>query len=138
MKFRRVDREFYAEGYADPLRQHGRVFYSAAGYTANSANLHSQAAQNAIFGATSPVTGTAIARTGTFYMNPDGTLYKTTRGRHLYVQRRLQRARHRSAVAEDGAQSTALCGRINAPAWPQIPLERYSLFGRGHMDFRTT
>src|SRR6185503_1015204 len=48
-EIRRVDREFYREGFIDPYSNSAGSFYSAAGYTANAANPHSQAVQNAIF-----------------------------------------------------------------------------------------
>ena len=51
-EIRRVDREFYLKGYEDPYANTAGSFWSAAGYTANTANPHSRAAQNAIFGAT--------------------------------------------------------------------------------------
>ena len=116
-EIRRVDREFYAEAYADPLANTAGSFYSAAGYTANSANLHSQASQNAVFGGpTSPLDGSTIARTGTFYMNPDGTLYKST-ANWTYT--------YNGGYSQPGYDlpwrkldaSTAICGRINTPTW---------------------
>jgi outer membrane cobalamin receptor len=134
-EIRRTDREFFREGYIDPYANSAGSFWSAAGYTANSANLHSQAAQNAIFGGPiSPITGTAISRTGTFYMNPDGTLYKTSAdGTYMYNGGFYQGGdptlpwRKKDAVIGTlrENQHTTLA---------QIPLERYSIFGRGHLD----
>ena len=133
-EIRRVDREFYADAFADPLANTAGSFYSAAGYTANSANLHSQASQNAVFGGpTSPLDGSTIARTGTFYMNPDGTLYKTTaNATYTYTGGFSQPDTDLPWRKLDGVNGNLRENQHTTLA--QIPLERYSIFGRAHLD----
>ena len=143
-EIRRVDRDFYREGYIDPYSNSAGSFYSAAGYTANSANLHSAAAQNAIFGTQqvspgpngttiSPITGTPISRTGTFYMNPDGTLYKTSAdSTYMYTGGLTQPGTDLPWRKLDAVIGTLRENQHTNLA--QIPLERYSIFGRGHME----
>jgi iron complex outermembrane receptor protein len=129
----RVDREFYRAGFIDPYSNSAGSFYSAAGFTANAANLPTQAAVNTIFGATSPFSGAPVGRTGTFYMNPDGTLYKSAAdGTHTY----------RGGLLEPGTglpwrKLDPITGQLreNQPrTLAQIPLERSSLFGRADID----
>jgi len=131
----RVDREFYREGYRDPLSNSAGSFWSAAGFTANAANRPSRAALTAIFGAVSPDTNAPVANTGTYYMNPDGTIYRTAAdGRREYNGGFIQ-----PGVADNvpWRKYDPIAGtlRENQPRQlAQIPLERYSLFGRAHYD----
>jgi outer membrane receptor protein involved in Fe transport len=131
----RVDREFYRRGYTDPLSNSAGNFWSAAGYSANTANNHTRAAVDAIFGPISPTTGGPVSLTGTYYMNSDGTLYRTAAdGRHRYT----------GGFTQPGIPGNVpwrkydpIAGtlRENQPRQlAQIPLERYSLFGRAHYD----
>lgn len=128
----RVDREFYRNGFEDPYSDNGGSFWSAAGYTANAANPHSPAVQDAIFGI-SPITGAPVGRTGTFYMNPDGTLYKTSRdGTYRYAGGTEQPGTGLPWRYLDAVNGNLRENQVTTLA--QIPLERYSLFARGHMD----
>jgi outer membrane receptor protein involved in Fe transport len=131
-EIRKVDRDFYREGFTDPASNIGATFWSASGFSVNAANLPSQAAVNAIFG-TSPSTGGNVGRTGNFYMNPDGTLYKESNdGAFRYNAGTIEPTtglpwRYRDAITGNLKES-----QIRQLA--QIPLERYSLFGRAHLD----
>jgi iron complex outermembrane recepter protein len=131
-EIRRVDRDFFRRGFIDPRANTAGSFWSAAGYTANAANPHSQAVQNSIFGI-SPVTGVQVARTGTFYMNPDGTLYKTAAdGTYRYNGGTIQPSTGLPWRKLDPIVGTLRENQHTNLA--QIPLERYSLFGRGNLE----
>jgi outer membrane receptor protein involved in Fe transport len=131
-EIRRVDRDFYREGFIDPYANTAGSFWSAAGYTANNTNPHSQTVQNSIFGI-SPITNAPVGRTGTFYMNPDGTLYKTTQdGTYRYNGGYYQPGTDLPWRKLDAV--TGVLRENQHTNLAQIPLERYSLFGRGHMD----
>ena len=129
----RVDRDFYLEGYEDPRSNTAGSFYSAAGFTVDNNNRPSRAALNAIFGATSPITNQPIGQTGTFYMNPDGTLYKTSLdGTYKYTGGYLQ-----PGTEVPWRKLNAITGVLqeNQPnQLAQIPLERRSLFGRASIE----
>jgi outer membrane receptor protein involved in Fe transport len=133
----KVDRDFYRQGYEDPYSNTGGSFWSAAGFTADALNRPSQAAINSLFGV-SPITGKVVGNTGTFYMNPDATLYKTAReGTYRYNGGFEQTV---SAVGTHDVpwrKLNAVTGALqeNLPnTLAQIPLERYSLFGQAHLD----
>ena len=100
-EIRRVDREFFRGRLHRPLCQHGRVLLVRGGvYGQQRESTFPGFAERGLRWADLADHGSTIARTGTFYMNPDGTLYKTTANSNLYVQRRVQSARLRPAVAE--------------------------------------
>ena len=88
---------------------------------------------NAIFGATSPFSGAPVGRTGTFYMNPDGTIYKSAAdGTHRYTGGLLE-----PGTGLPWRKLDPITGQLreNQPrTLAQIPLERSSLFGRAHID----
>jgi iron complex outermembrane recepter protein len=131
-EIQRVDRDFYRRGFIDPLSNSAGNFWSAAGYTANAANNHTRAAVDSVMSLEAPG---AVGLTGTFYMNPDGTLYKTSAdARNEYLGGFVQ-----PAVLGDvpWRKFDPIAGtlRENQPRQlAQIPLERYSLFGRAHYD----
>jgi iron complex outermembrane recepter protein len=125
-------RSFRMRGFEDPRSISRTDFYSAAGYSPVAANQHNPAVLAQIFsGAPGPmITG------GQYYMNSDGTLYKETAdGAFRYNGGFVN--------PEDGLpwryieQSNASSNgqlRQNEPhELLQIPLDRYSLFGRAHI-----
>jgi iron complex outermembrane recepter protein len=126
-------RSYRMRGFLDPRSLSQTDFYSAAGYSPVAANQHSPAVLAQIFsGAPGPmITG------GQYYMNSDGTLYKETADGNF-------RYNGGFVNAEDGLpwrfieQSNASSNgqlRQNEPhELLQIPLDRYSLFGRAHLD----
>jgi outer membrane receptor protein involved in Fe transport len=128
----RIDRDFYREGFVDPYSNTGGSFYSAAGFTVNNANRPDPAVQDAIFGI-SPITNAPVGRTGTFYMNPDGTLYKTSADGTY---------RYNGGFEEPGTgfpwrkidAVTGVLKENQIRQLAQIPLERKSLFGRANLD----
>ncbi len=124
----RYDRDFYLDGFADPTSETSGSFYSASAWDTQT-NLASQTAINQIF-ADRPA-GT-IRPTSNFHMNNDGTLYTESsdgayRYRNGYTDENGLPFRY-----VDSVLGTMEENQVNALA--QIPLERYSLFGRGHME----
>ena len=127
-----VDRDFRRRGYMDPRSLSATDFYSAAGYSPDPNNMHDPAVLADIFSdAPGPMT-----LGGQYYMNSDGTLYKETAdGAYRY---------RGSLVTETGlpwryieqsnASSNGQLRQNEVREYLQIPLERYSLFGRGHFQ----
>ncbi len=128
----RVDRDFYRQGYEDPYSNTFGSFWSAAGFTVDNANRPNSAVLDSIFGV-SPATNAPVGRTGTFYMNPDGTLYKTSAdGTYRYNGGYIQ-----PGTDVPWRKTDAITGvlRENQPnQLAQIPLDRKSLFGRANLD----
>ncbi|HEU4617694.1 MAG TPA: TonB-dependent receptor [Gammaproteobacteria bacterium] len=127
-----VDRDFRMEGYTDPRSLSATDFYSAAGYSPDPNNMHSAAAVAQIFaGAPGPVRST-----GSFYMNSDGTLYKeTSDGAYRYNGSFFDAEGLPWRYIEDSnASSDGQLRQNEVHEYLQIPLDRYSLFGRGHID----
>jgi outer membrane receptor protein involved in Fe transport len=128
----RVDRDFYLEGYEDPLSNTGGSFYSAAGFTVDTANRPSRGVIDSIFGI-SPITRAPVGQTGTFYMNPDGTLYKSSAdGTYRYKGGLIQPGTGVPWRKLNGITGVLQENQPNQLA--QIPLERKSLFGRANLD----
>jgi iron complex outermembrane receptor protein len=127
-----VERDFRVAGYADPRALSQTDFYSAAGYSPVATNLHSRTELLSIFQGAPP----NLATGGQYYMNSDGTLYKETAdGAYRYngplvnEQGVTWRKREVSNASTNGQL------RENELAeYLQIPLDRYSLFARGHYD----
>jgi outer membrane receptor protein involved in Fe transport len=126
-------RDYRMEGFLDPRSLSQTDFYSAAAYSPVPGNMHTPAALAQVFGVAPGV----LTLGGQYYMNSDGTLYKETRdGAFRYADGLLN--------PDDGLpwrfveQSNASTNgqlRQNEPhELLQIPLDRYSLFGRGHID----
>ncbi|HEX6998427.1 MAG TPA: TonB-dependent receptor [Gammaproteobacteria bacterium] len=127
-----VQRDFRLAGYIDPSSNSATDFYSAAGYSPVASNMHSEEALLQIFDdAPGPMN-----LAGQYYMNSDGTLYKETAdGAYRY---------NGSFFDENGlpwryrevsnASTNGQLRQNEVQEWLQIPLDRYSLFGRGHID----
>ena len=127
-----VDREFRAAGFADPRALSQTDFYSAAGYSPVPTNMHTRAALTQVFG---PIPAT-FATAGQYYMNSDGTLYKETAdGASRYngplVDARGFTLRKRE---QSNASTNGQLRQNELAEYLQIPLDRYSLFGRGHYE----
>jgi outer membrane receptor protein involved in Fe transport len=127
-----VDRDFRVAGYGDPRALSQTDFYSAAGYSPVASNMHSRAVLLSIFQGAPPTLTTA----GQYYMNSDGTLYKETAdGAYRYngplVDERGFPWRKREV---SNASSNGQLRQNELAEYLQIPLDRYSLFGRGHYD----
>ncbi|HET8699459.1 MAG TPA: TonB-dependent receptor, partial [Gammaproteobacteria bacterium] len=87
---------------------------------------------NQIFaGAPGPMTNA-----GQYYMNSDGTLYKETRdGAWRYNGSLLNKnGLPWRYVEQSNASSNGQLRQNEVAEWLQIPLDRYSLFGRAHID----
>jgi iron complex outermembrane receptor protein len=121
------DREFYNEGFADPTVQGtGRML--ASGIVLQSDNPPSQAVVDQIFDQLPPG---SVLRTGTFHMNSDGSLFKTTpAGSYRY---------NGPFVDSDGTvwrkymtDGTLIQNRAELTV--QLPLERKSIFTSGHLQ----
>lgn len=132
------DRSFFTDGWADPMSDSGITqFHSAPGPVPQAWNPFSREAINQIFGPVSPTTGAPVAVNGAFYLNPDGTIYKTspdgafryngpTVTEEGYVFRKIR---------ADGTASTRGGLAQNQPYDVlQSPLSRYSLFSRATLD----
>jgi iron complex outermembrane receptor protein len=126
------DRDFRVASYADPRALSQTDFYSAAGYSPVATNLHDLNVLLGIFNA-SPV---ALQTAGQYYMNSDGTLYKETRdGAYRYNGPYLDsRGLPFRYVEQSNASTNGQLRQNELEEWLQIPLDRYSLFGRGHYD----
>jgi iron complex outermembrane recepter protein len=126
------DRDFRLAGYADPAALSQTDFYSAAGYSPVATNLHDRNVLLQIFNA-APIN---VANTGQYYMNSDGTLYKETAdGAYRYNGSLLDdRGLPWRFVERSGASTNGQLRENELEEWLQIPLDRYSLFGRGHFD----
>jgi iron complex outermembrane receptor protein len=124
------DRDFRLAGYADPSALSQTDFYSAAGYSPVNTNLHTPAALQTIF------TGRTVTTGGQYYMNSDGTLYKETAdGAYRYNGSLLDdRGLPWRKVEQSGASTNGQLRENELEEWLQIPLDRYSLFGRGEFD----
>ena len=125
------DRDFRVAGYADPSALSQTDFYSAAGYSPVATNMHTRAALATIF----PNAAT-MTLGGQYYMNSDGTLYKETAdGAYRYNGPFLDdRGLPWRKVEQSGASTNGQLRENELEEWLQIPLDRYSLFGRGHFD----
>jgi outer membrane receptor protein involved in Fe transport len=128
-EIRETDREFYRNGWADPWVEGDEDFLSPTAFSANG-NAVSRAAVDSVFSERAPGT---VGLGSNFYLNPDGTLYKQQAdGSYRYngptydaegnVLRKIE-----AATGELGQNQTY---RLMS-----IPLERYSLFSRAHLDF---
>jgi iron complex outermembrane recepter protein len=132
------ERDFRLAGYADPSSATQTNIYSAAGYSPVATNQHSRNVLLQIFN-NAPIN---VNTAGTYYMNSDGTLYKTTAdgayryngpteysGPFIEAEGVPWRKIERSNTSTNGQL------RENEVAeWVQTPLDRYSLFGRAHFD----
>ncbi len=127
-----VDRDFRVSGFADPRALSQTDFYSAAGYSPVATNMHTRTALAQVFG---PLPAT-FQNGGQYYMNSDGTLYKETAdGAFRYngplVDERGLPWRYRE---QSHASTNGQLRENELAEYLQIPLDRYSLFGRGHYD----
>jgi iron complex outermembrane recepter protein len=126
------ERDFRLEGYADPSALSQTDFYSAAGYSPVATNLHSRAALLQIFN-NAPIN---VATAGQYYMNSDGTLYKETADGAYRYNGSFQddRGLPWRKIEQSNASTDGQLRENELEEWLQIPLDRYSLFGRGHFD----
>lgn len=126
-EIRKRDREFWQIGYADPAnRGDGRI--TAASVVIDSTNRVDPAVIDQIF---SDATGN-VGTSGSFYLNSDGSVYRTNAaGSYRYngpfIDRDGQTVWRK--YQDDGTLDQ---NRTHLQA--QYPLERYSLFARGHLD----
>jgi outer membrane receptor protein involved in Fe transport len=131
-EIRAVDRDFRLQGYTDPRSLSATDFYSAAGYSPDANNMHDPAVLAQIFSdAPGPIT-----TNGQYYMNSDGTLYKETAdGAYRYNGSFLDpNGLPWRYVEESNTNSNGQLRQNETQEYLQIPLDRYSLFGRGHID----
>jgi iron complex outermembrane receptor protein len=127
-----VERDFRLEGYADPSALSQTDFYSAAGYSPVATNMHNRNVALSIFGV--PNTP-AFATAGQYYMNSDGTLYKETAdGAFRYNGPLVQDGATWRKYEVSNASTNGQLRQNELAEYLQIPLERHSLFGRGHYD----
>lgn len=126
------ERDFRVAGYADPGALSQTDFYSAAGYSPVATNMHSRDALLQIFDE-SPINMTTG---GQYYMNSDGTLYKETAdGAYRYNGSLTDQGYPWRKIEQSNASTNGNLRENELEEWLQIPLDRYSLFGRGHYEF---
>jgi iron complex outermembrane recepter protein len=127
------ERDYRMRGFVDPSSLSQTDFYSAAGYSPVPANMHNPAVLADIFGVAPGVLTTG----GQYYMNSDGTLYKETAdGNFRYGEGFLnpQDGLPWRFIEQSNASSNGQLRQNEPHELLQIPLDRYSLFGRGHID----
>jgi iron complex outermembrane recepter protein len=127
------ERSFRMRGFDDPRSISRTDFYSAAGYSPVTANQHDPAVLAQIFsGAPGPmITG------GQYYMNSDGTLYKETADGAFRYNGGFVNPEDGLPwryIEESNASSNGQLRQNEPHELLQIPLDRYSLFGRAHID----
>jgi outer membrane receptor protein involved in Fe transport len=126
-----AEREFYQNAWANAAtgRVGGTGFHPRPGFQAVANNLPSQAVVNQIFsGRPNPAN---VTRTGTFYMNEDGSLYRLdVTGNYRYTGP-LDDA-NGPRMAYDAYTGELTNWRNNLQY--QSPLRRYSVFSRAHLD----
>jgi len=123
------DRDFYTKGWADPASQGGlQVFYTAPYISNAGGNPFSQAALDTVFG------GSVSAATGfgNYYLNEDGTVYRTSADGNSRYNGPTQTADgdvYRFVRSDNGVLSENWVDEQNS-----APLDRQSMFGRAIMD----
>src|SRR5690606_33016553 len=121
-----ADRAFFREGWADPTVDGTEDFHTAPGFQPDPANPVSQAAIDRIF-AEAPG---AVSPTSIFSLKADGTLYTATPGgAYRYNGPTVVNGLVWRFIDDTGALEENMLYR---PA--SLPMERYSLFGRGRFD----
>ena len=126
-------RDYRMRGFVDPSSLSQTDFYSAAAYSPVAANQHDPAVLAQIFG----VAPGTLTTGGQYYMNSDGTLYKETAdGAFRYSEGFLnpQDGLPWRFIEQSNASSDGQLRQNEPHELLQIPLDRYSLFGRGHLD----
>ena len=124
----RADSDFFQDGWADPSTGGTAVRLPNTQYQpgTTTGGLPSQAAVNALFNR-SPV---AVSRTGSFYVNDDGSLFKnTTDGAYRYKGPFVDEYGTAVKVRTDGQLA-----QNQTDSMISIPMERYALFGSGNYD----
>jgi iron complex outermembrane receptor protein len=101
-----------------------RLDYTSYEPSSSVGGLPSQAAANGIFPELTP--GANVNRSSQFYVNTDGTLFKDT-GALGYTG---------PLAPKFKIQPSGALGQNNLDAVVSSPLERYSIFGRGHYALR--
>jgi len=121
-----ADRAFFRDGWADPTVDGTEDFHTAPGFQPDPANPVSQAAVDRIF-ADAPG---AVSPASIFSLNADGTLYTTTPGgAYRYNGPTIVDGHVWRFTDDSGALEENMLYR---PA--SLPMDRYSLFGRGRYD----
>lgn len=124
----RADRDFYQDGWADITTGGTATRMPQTQYApgTTTGGLPSQAAVNALFNR-SPVT---VSRTGSFFVNADGTLFKnTTDGAYRYNGPTMDEYGTAVKVMDDGQLAKNQTDQLIS-----IPMERYAMFGSGNYD----
>ncbi|HET8697364.1 MAG TPA: TonB-dependent receptor, partial [Gammaproteobacteria bacterium] len=135
------DREFYRRGFADPTTQGTEFFYSATAYAPPApalpglppANRPAQATVDAIFNQAPP----GSIATGNFFLNDDGTVY--TGGADFGTAVAAGAYRYNGPFNVDGVafrkiDDQGFIQQNQLDNYISIPLERYSIFGKGRFD----
>ncbi len=121
------DRDFYLEGWEDTGSTGGQqVFYTAPYAASDPENPFSPAAVEAVFGRG------GVENTGNFYLNADGSLYKTTPDgnfRYNGPTRTADGKRYRYILDSSGNLTENWIDQQHS-----APLSRSSMFGRGRIE----
>jgi iron complex outermembrane recepter protein len=127
------DIDFYKAGWADPTVNGTEAFFSATAYAPSFFNRPAQGTVNSIFSA-APANS---VNSGNFFLNADGTVY--TGGADFGASQPAGAYRYNGPLTVNGvafrkidAQGHIEENQIQEMA--SIPLNRYSIFGRGRYD----
>lgn len=121
----RADRDFYQRGWADPTVNGTATRISEAQWGVNS--QPSQAAVDRVFSETAPGT---VSPAGPFSFNDDGSIYSTSEGGAYRYQGPFND--HLGTIRKFTDEGALVENQTDALI--SIPMERYAVFGRAHMD----
>lgn len=129
------NRDFYTDGWADPTNVAGTFFPSMPGYQIVAANRPTQAALDAALATSGIAPGTVLVTSNpVIYFNADGTPFVRDATRALGFQdSQLGQANTGNGFYDLIRQGNRV-EQLYRDAALSNPLERQSLFGKGHVD----
>ena len=129
------NRDFYTSGWADPTNVAGTFFPSMPGYQITAANRPTQAALDAALATSGIAPGTVLVTSNpVIYFNADGTPFVRDATRALGFQdSQLGQANTGNGFYDLIRQGNRV-EQLYRDAALSNPLERQSLFGKGHVD----
>jgi iron complex outermembrane receptor protein len=126
------DRDFYTRGWADPRSKGGQqVFWTAPYIGRDGFNPYSQPALDQVFGP-GVVQSTGPTAGGNFYLNNDGTVYRTSADGNFRYNGPMTTADglvYRKVLADNGALTENWVDFQESS-----PARRQSIFGRAHTE----
>ncbi|HVJ30002.1 MAG TPA: TonB-dependent receptor, partial [Gammaproteobacteria bacterium] len=129
------NRDFYTDGWADPTNIAGTFFPSMPGYQIVAANRPTQAALDAVLGLSGIPAGTVLVTSNpVIYFNKDGTPFVRDATRALGFQDSQLNQPNTGDGFYDLIRQGNRVEQLYRDAALSNPLERQSLFGKGHVD----